>query len=159
MQAGGEQGGTTPHENPIAVALGTLPNQVRAWTLTDAVDSGVNFTFEMPPNAAAATAFTVRPIWVPGSTDAVSHAVAWRMSTKIITASDVTAAGTVDTHTGDSAARTANTTVREAGKTVAITPSAGDVIRVSLSRDGAAAADTYVGDVHLLAVQIDYTSA
>jgi hypothetical protein len=157
MLMGGEQGGTAPHEMPIATDLGILPNLVRVVTLTDAVDSGCHFQFQMPADAVAATAFVLRPHWAPVSTDASAHVVAWRFATKIIETTDPTAAGTVDTLAGDSAARTANVPVLETGKTVTITPSAGNLIRVAFGRDGAGT-DTYVGDVNLLGLRIDYTA-
>lgn len=158
MWFGGEQGGTAPHEFPLGVDLGTLPNQVQAIQLTDAVDSGITCQFVMPIDASTAT-ITVRPIWAPGATDAVSHAVAWRMAAKILTGADVTAAGTAINWTGTSAARTVNVQVVEAGQaTTAVTPTAGEIVRLALSRDGGAAGDTYVGDVNLISIRIDYTS-
>jgi hypothetical protein len=155
---GGEQGGTAPRGLPIGVDIGSLPNQVSGVTLADAFDSGVNCKFMMPIDASTATV-TVRPIWSAGATDGVSHAVAWRMNVKILTGADVTAAGTSIAWTGASAARTVNVQVVEPGQaTTAVTPAAGEIIRIALSRDGAAAADSYVGDVNLLYIRIDYTS-
>ena len=138
--------------------LGTTPNLTSIVAYADAATQGAYTNLVMPLDAVTAT-IKVRPIWVPGSTDGVAHTVRWSMNIKILTAADVTAAGTTVTWTGDSATRTANVQVVEAGQlSTAVTPAAGEDVRLLLQRIGADGADTYVGIVNLLGIRIDYTS-
>jgi len=140
--------------------IGASPNLTGTNTLADGSTTGVFGAFIMPANAAAAAAVTVRPFWAPALTDGAAHTVRWQMViAKINAGTDATAAGTTVTWTGDSAARTASVTVLETGQvSTGVSPSAGDFVRFTLQRVGADAADSYVGNVNLIGIRIEYTS-
>jgi hypothetical protein len=138
------------------VKIGTPPNAVDAVSLADGVLGGAYCNFNMPVDVITGTV-TIRPQWAPGATDGVAHTVRWQMNIRILTAADVTAAGTTVAWTGVSAARTVNVEVLETGQaSTGVSPAANDRIRIELQRDGAHANDTYVGAVQLLGVRIDY---
>lgn len=138
--------------------LGATPNLTRVVAYANAATQGAFWNFLVPSDWASGT-LTVRPLWSPGSTDAVAHTVRWRYTTKIMsTSSDITAAGTGVTWTGSSAARTANILVTDTDTDTTITPAAGDRMRIEVERIGADAADTYVGVVNLLGLIVTYTA-
>jgi hypothetical protein len=140
---------------------GTFPSAIAGFSLANAATSGAYWTFCMPADASD-DVITIRPAWVPGSTDPAAHSVQWSVELKSIYASGVgstvSAAGGTLTLTGVAAARTADTFVLETGTTTSTNRSAGDIIRLNLSRIGADAADTYVGSVKLVGVRIDYAT-
>jgi hypothetical protein len=137
------------------IKLGIPPNAVDGVSLANGLTSGAYCNFIMPVDVTTGT-ITVRPIWVPSATDGTAHTVRWQMNTKIISATDVTAAGTSTPWTGDSATRTINVEVLETGGTSGISPAANDRVRLEIQRVGADGADTYVGDVYLIGLRIDY---
>jgi hypothetical protein len=140
------------------VRMGTPPNVVDGIALVNGVTSGAYFNFIMPVDVITGTV-TVRPIWVPSATDGTAHTVRWQMNIQIITASDVTATGTTVAWTGVSAARTVNVEVMETGQaSTGVSPVAADRVRLEIQRDGAHANDTYVGDVYLIGVRLDYSA-
>jgi hypothetical protein len=140
------------------VKLGSPPNAVDGVQLADALTSGAYCNFVMPVDVITGTV-TIRPVWVPNATDAVAHTVKWQMNIRIISAADVTAAGTSVAWTGDSAARTVNVEVLETGQaSTGVSPAANDRMRLEIQRVGADAADTYVGAVNLIGVRIDYSA-
>jgi hypothetical protein len=140
-----------------AVTLGAGDDQLATVNLADGATQGiytlVGFPLGMPDNTAV-----IRPVWTPSATDAAgTAAVRWTMNQRTLTAgADVTAAGTVATWTGDAAAKTANRRVVETG-TAGISLVGAAQLRLALSRVGADAADTYVGDVRLLGIRVDFT--
>jgi hypothetical protein len=133
--------------------VGSAPNAVRTISLADAATQGIWWEFSVPWWWSS-LALLVQPLWLPGSTDASAHTVRWSFMAKSTAAgSDPTAAGTTQTWTGASAARTANVLVKEAATSTAVTPSAvGDLFQINVRRLGADAADTYVGAVRLVGV-------
>lgn len=149
----------TPQVGALA-SLGTYPNILRVTTLADAINTNGMFWHFTVPDDWASGSLTIRPIWVPGSTDAVAHTVRWQFDAKALAASvDVTAAGTTVTWTGDSAARTANQIVYDTPTDTTVTPSAaGEVFRFAITRLGSDGADTYVGVVNLAGVLVSYTA-
>jgi hypothetical protein len=138
------------------VKLGTPPNAIDGVQLADALTSGAYCNFIMPVDVTTGLV-TVRPVWVPNATDGVAHTVRWQMNIKIISAADVTAAGTSVAWTGVSAARTINVEVLETGQaSTGVSPAANDRVRLEVQRIGGDAADTYVGAVNLIGIRVDY---
>jgi hypothetical protein len=148
----------TPESGASATTLGSGTNAMDAVTLHDALSEGVMFSFSVPSDWASG-ALTYTTLWAPSATDAVSHTVRWTADVIELTAgTDVTAAGTTTGVTGTSAARTANLMVIGDTRTL-LTPSvAGSFVRANLRRNGGHSNDTYVGDVNLLGIRLDYTS-
>lgn len=149
----------TPQVGALA-SIGTYPNIIRVATLADAVSTNGEFwDFQVPDNWASG-ALTISPIWIPGATDGVAHTVRWECTTKLIVAgTDVTAAASTVTFTGDSATRTVNLAVIETPVSTTVTPiAAGNLVRFALTRLGADAADSYVGVVNLAGVIVAYTA-
>jgi hypothetical protein len=150
----------TPQVGALA-SLGTYPNILRVTTLADAVNTNGMFWHFNTPNEWASGALSFQPIWVPGSTDGVAHTVRWQYDIKeLVSATDVTAAGTTTTWTGASAARTANLLAIDSITSAGLTPSAADtLIRFAVTRLGSDGADTYVGVVNLAGVLVYYTAS
>lgn len=140
--------------------VGSVPNAIRAINYADAATQGAYWMFPVPLDWASGP-ILVQPLWSPSATDATPHTVRWQMTVKDLTgASDVTAAGTTTTWTGDNSARTVNLLVYETAVSTTITPAAtGDLIKIEVLRLGADAADTYVGAVRLHALIITYTAS
>jgi hypothetical protein len=140
------------------VKLGTPPNAVDGVSLANAITSGAYCNFIMPVDVITGT-LTIRPIWVPSATDGTAHTVQWQMNIKIISAADVTATGTSVAWTGVSAARTVNVEVLETGQvSTGVSPAASDRVRLEIQRIGGSGSDTYVGDVYLVGLRIDYSA-
>jgi hypothetical protein len=140
-----------------AIGAGPIANKARGAFFADAITSGCITTFVMPDDAQTAL-ISIRPMWVPDTSDATPHTVRWQMIVLDITTADVTSAGTTITWTGGSAARTANVAVVDVyqATTGVVTIGAGDLVRIEIQRLGADGADTYVGGVVLLGLHIDY---
>jgi hypothetical protein len=141
------------------VNLGASPNLTKAVAYADAATNGAFWTFEVPEDWASGV-ITIQPIWSPGATDAVAHAVRWSMTCKNVTAgTTITAAGTNVLFTGAAAARTVGVVVKDTATSTTLTPAAaGDYFTIELQRIGADAADTYVGVVNLLGIRVTYTA-
>lgn len=150
-------------DSGTAATVGAAPNAIKAVALADAATQGCYWAFMVPFDWTSGV-LSVQPIWVPGSTDAVSHAVRWSAVAKVITANntvDVTGAGTTVTWTGQSQTRTANILVggAETITSLTLTPANNaNFVMLNLRRIGADAADTYVGVVNLVAVRVTYTA-
>jgi hypothetical protein len=145
-------------DSATGVKLGTPPNAIDGVQLADGVLSGAYCNFIMPVDVITGTV-TVVPIWAPNATDGVAHTVRWQMNIKIISAADITAAGTTVAWTGASATRTINVEVLDTGQaSTAVTPAASDRVRLEIQRDGAHANDTYVGAVNLIGLRVDYSA-
>ena len=144
---------------PTMANLGSGADMTAVLGLIDGSLMGARWVFQVPKDWASGV-ITIQPVWTPGSTDAVAHTVRWTMDTKMMASgSDPTAAGATVTFTGASAARTANLVVYDTATSTTVTPAAaGDLIRLYLARNGADAADTYVGNVDLLGVIVTYTA-
>ncbi len=148
--------GTAPQNGEV---LGVAPSTIIIHQLLDSVTTTVTWMFKMPSNAATG-AVVVRPVWAAAANDGTSHAVRWLMDVRApvtMGTTDVTVAGTQTGWPGDSAIRTANIANLETGQSTA-SMSAGVYFRLNLQRNGAHAADTFVGTVYLIGVQLDYTS-
>jgi hypothetical protein len=141
------------------VTLGTVPDAADAIALANATTQGCYWLMKAPDDWESGNLF-VRPDWVPGSTDAVAHTVRWSVTVaRVGNASNITAAGTTTTYTGDSAARTANILVGTEAATdtgVAPTNPPSQYFKINLRRIGADANDTYVGVVNLLGLVVSY---
>lgn len=137
---------------------GTFPDAMRLLTLADGATQGSPWKFLVPSDWASG-ALTCYIYWFPVATDATPHTVRWSWNYKELAAGgDVTAAGTTTTQTGSSAARTAQLLVIETAQAI-LTPSAvNTLIRLDLQRIGADAADTYVGNVRVAGLRVDYTA-
>jgi hypothetical protein len=139
------------------VRMGVPPNVVDGIALVNGVTSGAYFNFIMPVDVITGL-IKVRPIWVPSATTA-ALTVRWQMNIRVISAADVTAAGTSVAWTGASAARTANVEVMEPGQdSTGVSPVAEDRVRLEIQRVGGDGADTYTGDVYLIGVRLDYSA-
>jgi hypothetical protein len=139
--------------------LGATPDITPVIAYADAATQGAMWTF-LTPSDWASGALSIQPVWSPGATDAVAHTVRWAYITKLAGAgTTITAAGTTVTWTGASAARTVGVVVYDTITSTTITPAAaGDVIRLTVRRVGADAADTYVGVVNLVGLIVTYTA-
>lgn len=139
--------------------LGSSPDHVRVVAMADSLLSGAFWSFLVPADWDSGV-LTFQILWVPGSTDASSHAVRWAYTCKERTAGqDVTAAGTTAAWTGASAARTANLLVYDTATSGGVTPSAANsLIQFEVRRVGADAADTYVGTVNVAGILVTYTA-
>lgn len=141
--------------------LGTAPDNTEIITLADAATQGVVFGFAIPGDWVAASAVTLQNIyWAPSATDGTAHTVRWSVDAKHVPSlTDITAAGTTNAFTGPSSAKTANQLQIEApGQGLGTPAAAGDYLRINLRRLGSDGADTYVGNVQLVGVRIQYTA-
>jgi hypothetical protein len=141
--------------------IGAFPNQVRFHSLVNGATTGAYWIFQVPIiDNVAYTGFTARPMWYPSASDAVAHTVRWQIDAKQIqNALNIGGAGIVVPWTGISAVRSANVTVLETGQAstgMTFNAALPGLLRFAVSRIGGDALDTYVGDVQLLGVQVDY---
>jgi hypothetical protein len=140
------------------VTLGSGDGQLGVVNLADGSTQGAYCCFATPADLVVG-GYTVRPMWAPSATDATPHTVRWQVTVRrLFAGNNVTSAGTATAWTGDSAARTADLYVEETGTTVGATTEDSDQVRLNLNRLGADANDTYVGDVRLIGIRIDYTA-
>jgi hypothetical protein len=146
-------------DGAIAAVLGTQANGLhRVINLIDGITSGAFCSFMMPTDAATGT-ITIRPSWVPSASDATPHTVRWQMRILILSGATITNAATAVPWTGVSAARTVNVEVLETGSaSTGVTPAAGDRVWVEIQRVGGDGLDTYVGNVYLKGLRIDYSA-
>lgn len=147
-------------DSATLVQKGTTPDLVDTIAYADAVTQGAYWTFYVPNDWASGNLF-VQPIWGPGSTDAAAHAVRWKTGIRRMTNGINTylSAGTTNTWTGVSGAKTANVVVGETVTDTGVAPTAaGQLHRIYLQRIGGDGADTYVGIVNLLGLVISYTA-
>lgn len=141
------------------VTLGSTPGITAVVQLADAATQGCYWTADMPSDYTSGNVF-IRPIWAAGSTDATPHTVKWSVNIKGFSAGDVTAAGATTSFTGTSAARTANNVVLDEAVTDTTAQIAATLLfRLGIRRIGADVADTYVGAVNLIGVQVTYTAS
>jgi hypothetical protein len=137
---------------------GSAPNFMDCYSLPNGSTTGAFWTFEVPDDYVSGNP-TATIYWSPSATDGTAHTVRWQYTFKSLgSGSDVIAAGTTTTWTGASAARTINLLVKDTTTSVGAAMVAGDICRLEVQRIGADAADTYVGEVRLHAVRIDYTA-
>lgn len=138
---------------------GSVPNAFREIRLADAATQGGFFTFLMPADCAAGSALTCAIHYIAGTTAAGQ--IRWAINAKVITppaAAD--AAGTTTTFTGAEVSRTAIVLYKETVQTVLASVSALDIVRMSIQRVGADAADTYdTGIVRLAGALLGYGAA
>lgn len=141
------------------ITVGSSPNAMRAVNLPDNVISGCIWSLEVPDDWTSGV-LTAQVFWAPSASDATPHAVRWAQDSKEKGAGvDITAAATSAGFTGASAAYTANICVADTATSIGITPSAPGVpLTYALRRNGTNGADTYVGDVRVVAVRITYTA-
>lgn len=152
MQEATNDGGT------LAV-VGTVPSAIAGIRLDDGVTDGFYFSRHVPSDAVAGQPLTITIFWVPVATDAGSNAVRWSVEAAAIAAgTDATAAGTTTAFTGSAAARTANITVVETTTQILAAVNAGEMVKVNVRRLGADAADTYVGNLWVIGVRLNYTA-
>lgn len=153
---------TTGRDNTGAVCalFGTFPNTFPYFLLANSVTAGATWVLRMPGDMT--NGITCKPVWLPSTTDSAAHAVQWQFNVRqVFQGGDIgsTAAGTSDTvaWTGASSAHNGNQAYYETGTTsTALTLVAGNLMRVSISRLGADALDTYLADVRLLGMTIGY---
>jgi hypothetical protein len=140
-----------------ASTISTFPNQISYHSLVNAATNGATWVMSLPLDCSAGV--VARPVWFPSATDASAHAVRWSFDLRRLDAVDI-GGGPSDTvaWTGGATARVVNKGVIDevAGTSTALTLVAGSVLRVSISRIGADALDTYVGNVQLLGLTIGY---
>jgi hypothetical protein len=143
-----------------ACVLGDV-NLVRALALADGATQGGVWSLIVPYDWKSGN-LSVIPYWLPGSTDASSHAVRWQTAIRLLNSGqNYTSGGTQNTApaTGAAAARTANVLVIDSTLDTGATPAGTQrLVMLSVHRLGGDAADTYVGTVNLVGVRVIYTA-
>jgi hypothetical protein len=143
------------------VSLGSVGTSFTTRSMADGSTQGIVTTFYMPADAKAASPLLVDIHWFPSASDATSKAVRWTITAAVIAAgTTATTAGTATSFTGSTAAKVTDTRFDEAQQTALASVSAGDLIRLTIHRIGADAADTYTGAVRIAqqAVLVSYTA-
>ena len=142
------------------LTVGSGLNISRTVEYSDAASEDAAWTFLVPSDYASG-AISVQPIWTPSATDGTPHTVRWVYTSKTISnGGDYTAAGTAVTWTGASAARTINLLVFDTNTSTTITPSGPEVMfSLNVQRLGSDGADTYVGNVRLHGLLVNYTAS
>lgn len=150
-----------------ATALATTgsasPDLMTFATLADGATEGAYWKLFIPKDWASG-GITAIIHYAPAATDAnATHTIRWqtRVAEFVDGTTDYAVAETSAQFTGDAKARTTRVYYKE--QAVALgggyTPSAAGVIgKVAVYRIGANAADTYVGNVRLIGLELQYTS-
>jgi hypothetical protein len=142
----------------IAEGATTYSASYQAWLLADGSVQRVFGAFFLVPMDASSSTLTVRPAWTARATDSSSHSVRWVVYYSVMT--DGASSGSSMTSAAfmsPAKAHTANYFYLEDGTT--ITASAGSIVKLAVERTGNDWADTYIGDVALLGLRVDYTSS
>jgi hypothetical protein len=147
------------------MTLGTAPNILSVIKLEDGDTQYASAALVTIPADLATTSVSVVPVWAPAVTDTWAFAkIRWSLTHKVLqhypTPTDATAAGTTTVWSGYYCGNncTANYVQEYDGYTITGI-NAGDTVMFSIARLGADAADTFVGDINLIGVRIEYTSS
>lgn len=129
---------------------------LKGYTLVDANTRAAYGMMIQVPAEMFFGQITIRPAWVAQSTDAANHAVRWIIYSAKLISGSANGANSETQFTGNAIAHTADYYYEETGASILVSP--GDVIKLGIGRVGGAGADSYVGDVALVGVRVDYQS-
>jgi len=150
---------TTP---AVPNLVGSPPDPYLYLAMADGATSGIAFMTQVPKDCSITSLMTFNTWYRADATDGTSHAIRWRRmilelipGTTLITATGI---GPTD-FSGISRTRVADVVYQETASTLitGVPIAVGDPIRCSLERIGGDAADTYVGGIRILGIQINYT--